>query len=237
MSLPLAPLTYFHAGALFNLKELAGNALMARAILQESQGRYRAILPQDLELQREKTTSIRDSDLLALLRADVALFHFDGTELDSGTVVEFMVAKFADIPAVLLRTDFRRAGDSADDAWNLMLSDYPRTRQVIVHAMELYHQQLHPEKALENAAEQATHETARRVITAFDEVMQMPAVLPDDLREAVYRWIALFPGFDLSTSDIAGKLDAILKAKNLGGTLKASIPSPAVDRKIGFGIT
>jgi nucleoside 2-deoxyribosyltransferase len=204
---------------LFNLKELAGNALMAQAILKESKGRYRAVLPQDLELEREKTTSIRDADLLALLSADVALFHFDGTDLDSGTVVEFMVAKFADIPAVLLRTDFRRAGDSHDDAWNLMLSDYPRTKPVIVHAMELYHQQRHPEKALENAAELATHETARRVIAAFDEVVRMPPVLPGKLREEVYRWISIFPGFGLPGARIEEKLRTILQAKVDRGVL------------------
>jgi hypothetical protein len=200
--------TYFHAGALFNLKELAGNALMARAILQESRGRYRAVLPQDLDVDPTKTTAIRDADLLALLGADVALFHFDGAELDSGTVVEFMVAKFADVPAVLLRTDFRRAGDSHSDAWNLMLSGYPRTRQVIVHAMELYHGQRHPERALEDAAELATHETARRVIAAFDEVRAMPPVLPDDLRGHVARWLALFPGFELPAGEVEERLRA-----------------------------
>lgn len=219
MNPPSDHLAYFHAGALFNLKELAGNAMMARAIREESQGRYRAILPQDLELEREKTTSIRDADLLALLRADVALFHFDGTELDSGTVVEFMVAKFADIPAVLLRTDFRRAGDSAGDAWNLMLSDYPRTRQVVVHALELYHQQRHPENALEHAAAQATQVTARRVIAAFDEVRQIPPVLPADLRESVYRWIALFPGFGASLPNIVEKLETLLREKVARGCL------------------
>ena len=203
-------LTYFHAGALFNLKELAGNALMARAILQESKGRYRAVLPQDLEVEPARTTAIRDADLLALLSADVALFHFDGPELDSGTVVEFMVAKFADIPAVLLRTDFRRAGDAHADAWNLMLSDYPRTRQVIVHAMELYHGQRHPERALEDAAELATHETARRVIAAFDEVRTIPPVLPPELRDQVYRWISLFPGFETPAAEIEGKLRSLL---------------------------
>ncbi len=206
-------LTYFHAGALFNLKELAGNALMARAILQESAGRYRAVLPQDLEVDPMKTTAIRDADLLALLSADVALFHFDGTELDSGTVVEFMVAKFADIPAVLLRTDFRRAGDAHSDAWNLMLSDYPRTRQVIVHAMELYHGQRHPERALENAAELATHETARRVIAAFDEVRILPPVLPPELRDAVCRWLTLFPGFVLPSDEIERKMRRFLQAR------------------------
>jgi nucleoside 2-deoxyribosyltransferase len=213
MNHPHAHLTYFHAGALFNLKELAGNAMMAQAILQQSKGRYQAILPQDLEVDREKPTAIRDADLVALLSADVALFHFDGPDLDSGTVVEFMVAKFADIPAVLLRTDFRRAGDSRDDAWNLMLSDYPRTRQVIVHAMELYHQQRHPEQALENAAHLATHETARRVIAAFDEVSRMPPALPRELREAVYSWLAHFPGFGLSAAEIEEKLRAILQTK------------------------
>jgi nucleoside 2-deoxyribosyltransferase len=208
---------YFHAGALFNLKELAGNAMMARAILKQSEGRYRAVLPQDLG--PNKISAIRDADLLALLGADVALFHFDGSELDSGTVVEFMVAKFADIPAVLLRTDFRRAGDSHHDAWNLMLSDYPRTRQVIVHAMELYHRQRHPERALEDAAELATHETARQVIAAFDEVRTLPPVLPPALREEVYRWLALFPGLALPLRESEEKLRTILEAKLKKGVL------------------
>jgi nucleoside 2-deoxyribosyltransferase len=206
-------LTYFHAGALFNLKELAGNALMARAILQESKGRYRAVLPQDLEVDPARTTAIRDADLLALLSADVALFHFDGTELDSGTVVEFMVAKFADIPAVLLRTDFRRAGDAHSDAWNLMLSDYPRTRQVIVHAMELYHGQRHPERALEDAAELATHETARRVIAAFDEVRHLPPVLSPKLRDGVYEWLSLFPGFGRPAEEVERQLRVALERR------------------------
>lgn len=212
-------LKYFHAGALFNLKELAGNAMMARAILKQSKGRYQAILPQDLEVNRERMTAIRDADLLALLSADVALFHFDGTDLDSGTVVEFMVAKFADIPAVLLRTDFRRAGDSHADAWNLMLSDYPRTRQVIVHAMELYHEQKHPEQALENAAELATEETARRVIAAFNEVSQLPSILPQELRESVYRWLAILPGFGLQLTEVEEKLRIILQRKTAKGLL------------------
>jgi nucleoside 2-deoxyribosyltransferase len=213
------PLKYFHAGPLFNLKELAGNAMMAQAILQQSQGRYHAILPQDLAQDRAEKMSIRDADLLALLGADVALFHFDGPDLDSGTVVEFMVAKFADIPAILLRTDFRRAGDSHEDAWNLMLSDYPRTRQVVVHAMELYHQQRNAGQALENAAERATHETARRVIAAFDEVTRLPSVLPPDLCEAVYRWLALFPGLGLSAAELEPRLRELARAKIAKGLL------------------
>jgi nucleoside 2-deoxyribosyltransferase len=208
-----ANLKYFHAGALFNLKELAGNAMLARAIVKESKGRYHALLPQDFEVDPKKPTAIRDADLLALLSADVALFHFDGADLDSGTVVEFMVAKFADIPAVLLRTDFRRAGDSHEDAWNLMLTGYPRTQQVIVHAMELYHQQRHPERQLEDAAELATHETARRVIAAFDEVVRTPAVMPPELRDSISRWIALFPGFTIPVKEVEEKLRLIQESR------------------------
>ena len=74
-----------------------------------------------------------------------------------------------------------------------MLSDYPRTRQVIVHAMEVYQGQRHPEKELAQAAEHAIHATARQVIEAFDEVREIKPILPADLRSAVYRWIGLFP--------------------------------------------
>ena len=76
-----------------------------------------------------------------MMSCDVGLFHYDGPELDSGTVVEFMFAKFADLPAVLLRTDFRHGGDQVGggDPWNLMTSFFPRTRSVVLNAMELYH--------------------------------------------------------------------------------------------------
>ena len=48
--------------------------------------------------------SIRDSDLRELLSCDLALFTYDGAELDAGTVVEYMIAKVADIPSVIVRT-------------------------------------------------------------------------------------------------------------------------------------
>jgi hypothetical protein len=94
-----------------------------------------------------------------------------------------------------------------------MLSDYPRTRQVIVHAMELYHGQRHPERALENAAELATHETARRVIAAFDDVRAMPARLPDELRPQVFEWLSLFPGFGIPAKEIEHRLREMDKAR------------------------
>ncbi len=77
----------------------------------------------------------------------------------------FIVAKFADIPAVKLRTDFRRSGDYHRDPWNLMLSDYPRTIQVIVRGMELY-QSEHVGVESDEAARNAIDRVAEKVIDA-----------------------------------------------------------------------
>jgi hypothetical protein len=154
--------------------------------------------------------SIRDSDLLALLKSDLALFHFDGTDLDSGTVVEFMVAKAADIPSVIVRTDFRRAGDNDDVPWNLMCGDYPRTEKVLIHAMQLYHKSKAPGLSIIQASDKAISEAATQIVAAFDKVRTQPSVLPVEMRELVYKWVALFPGFG---SDQEPLLAELLKSK------------------------
>ena len=103
--------TVYFAGELFSSKHLVGNAYLAEAVHERSHGRYLCRLPQDFELRGHHPHFIRDKDIRSLLECDLALFNFDGPELDSGTVVEFMFAKFADIPCVVLRSDFRAAGD------------------------------------------------------------------------------------------------------------------------------
>jgi nucleoside 2-deoxyribosyltransferase len=205
------PYRYYHAGELFSLKHLAGNLELARAISNESAGRYSAILPQDLEADLAQAKAIRDADLLALLGADVALFHFDGAELDSGTIVEFMVAKFADVPSVLLRTDFRRGGDGHRDPWNLMVSDWPRTEKVLVHSMGLY-RRARAERG-DGAVDAVTRAVARQVIDAFDRVLRAPPVLPAELREAAYDWLCLAPGFGLAPEKARARVRAILEVK------------------------
>ncbi|KAI7305861.1 hypothetical protein KC315_g14472, partial [Hortaea werneckii] len=147
--------TYYHAGPLFSIADLHTNTLLARAIAHHSHGKFVPILPQDLEQRGDVTPhGIRDKDLRALLSCDLALFTYDGAELDSGTVVEFMMAKFADVPAVILRSDFRGGGDQhqhpqqqqgngkgkdgAGQPWNLMSSFWPRTEAVVVDAMAEY---------------------------------------------------------------------------------------------------
>src|SRR5690242_18937369 len=101
----------YYAGGLFSHKDLIGNLFLAEKINKASLGKYSCTLPQNIESDTNRAEQIRNNDLNALLRGDVALFNFDGTELDAGTVVEFMVAKMVDMPCVLLRTDFRSSGD------------------------------------------------------------------------------------------------------------------------------
>ena len=119
--------TIYFAGELFDHKHLIGNALLAAHIERLSNGRYRCVLPQDLEQTDSRAVDIRNQDLIGVATCDMALFNFDGSDLDSGTVVEFVYAKLLDIPAVILRTDFRGGGDqdTDGDAWNLMASFYP----------------------------------------------------------------------------------------------------------------
>src|ERR1700745_67921 len=128
----------YFAGELFTAKHLIGNSGLAAAIERHSDGEFVGRLPQALEQRSNSAQQIRDQDLETLIESDLAIFNFDGAEIDSGTVAEFMVAKFADIPSLLLRTDFRKGGDQGEDPCNLMMSFYPRTRSCLLDCMSLY---------------------------------------------------------------------------------------------------
>ena len=189
--------TVYLAGELFSAKHLAGNAILAAHLSAVSEGRFRPVLPQDLPQASTLPRAIRDQDLQALIACDAAVFQYDGLELDSGTVVEYLFAKFADIPAVLLRTDFRNGGDQKDgDPWNLMTSFYPRTRAVWLSSMGHYHAALREGLAPAAAADFAVGKIAGHVIEALDEALGLPPVLPQEIGAAVYHWLALMPGFD-----------------------------------------
>jgi nucleoside 2-deoxyribosyltransferase len=188
--------TIYLAGELFSAKHLAGNAALADHILRLSAGRFRCLLPQDLP-QGASPRAIRDQDLRSLLACDAALFHYDGLELDSGTVVEYLFAKFADIPAVLVRSDFRHAGDQKEgDPWNLMTSFYPRTSTVWINSMDIYQENLRKGLSASLAADAVIEHAGIRICAALDEVLALPPILPRSLGPAVYDWLALMPGFD-----------------------------------------
>jgi len=66
---------------------------------------YRALQ----ELERPDVEAYkRNTDLLEFVKADIVLARFDALELDSGTVVEFAVAKSLGKSTVVLRSDFHR---------------------------------------------------------------------------------------------------------------------------------
>ncbi len=128
----------YFAGDLFDQKHLTGNYMLARQIEKLSDGKYKCFLPQDWEAKYNSSVDIRNRDLEAVIHSDLAIFNFDGTALDPGTVVEFMAAKALDIPCVLLRTDFRNGGRLFGADWNLMLYGFPRCKIIKHSSIMLY---------------------------------------------------------------------------------------------------
>ena len=207
--------TVYFGSELFTLKHLIGNAYLAEAIYEKSHGKYLCRLPQDFEPRGKTPRTIRDQDIRALLECDLGLFNYDGTELDAGTVIEFMIAKFADIPAVILRSDIRQAGDG-NDPWNLMSSYFPRSVNVLANSLGSYKTIAHRRKrelddTLRLAGQQSSADAqlmcehvAAQCVRALDRAVMLKPALPKRLRTDVYRWLALMPG-------LRGKEKALIK--------------------------
>ena len=184
--------TVYFAGPLFDHKILQGNALLASHIEDVSEGRYRCILPQNLEQRGVSSIEIRDQNLRALLECDLALFNFDGADLDSGTVAEYMYAKTLDIPTVILRTDFRYGGDQEPDGnpWNIMVSFYPRTEVLHVDAMQRYTEALSDGSGAQDVSDRIQRRIASEVIRLLDTVRKESPILKGGRTNAenIYRW-------------------------------------------------
>jgi nucleoside 2-deoxyribosyltransferase len=207
----------YFAGELFNAKHLIGNSALAAAIERQSAGEYVCRLPQALEQRSNTARQIRDQDLETLIECDLAIFNFDGTEVDSGTVVEFMVAKFADIPSLLLRTDFRKGGDHGEHPWNLMMSYYPRTRTCLLDSISLYKEALAQGGDYHEASAKMLENIAWHVVLELRLLLQKPPALPVPLTEPVYDWLGIFAQFE--NPDSAQKIRRALKNKKSRGLL------------------
>lgn len=180
----------YFAGDLFDHKHLTGNRALAHTIEELSANHYRCALPQDWEATLTSATEIRNNDIKNVIHSDFILCNFDGVDLDSGTVVEFMIAKMLDIPAVLLRTDIRNGGYLFGDDWNLMVVGYPRCALVKHPALMLYN----------DVGLEKMHETiATSIISALQSVGQEKSVLTtyDDMI-ATYRHVVTMCGSGLS---------------------------------------
>ena len=175
----------YFAGDLFDHKDIVGNLLLAQAVESVSEKRYTVMLPQDSEANSQRSvTEIRDRDLELLFSCDCIVANFDGTELDSGTVVEFCFAKQLDLPSVLLRTDFRKGGDNGADPWNLMCSGYPRTSTLLISAMEQYHR--HKSSDVLSTVQSMCRETAETIIGELDKLFaEKPLLNAEDAEYAM----------------------------------------------------
>ena len=223
--------TVYFGSELFSSKHLIGNAYLAEAIYESSHGRYLCVLPQNLEQRVKAAHAIRDHDLRTLVNCDLGLFNYDGTELDAGTVVEFMFAKFADLPSVILRSDFRNAGDQRGDPWNLMSSFFPRTVNVVIDSLDAYKTAMRrrPEthdEVVRLAGQQSTadaqrmcEQVAQACVRAFDRVLEAEPVMPKHLREEVYNWLALMPGLRGKEKALRKEFEHILEQKVERGLL------------------
>ena len=205
----------YFAGDLFNHKDLTGNLLLAEAIERESSGRYVCVLPQHLEQSTSRSIDIRNNDLSKIVSADLILVNFDGTELDSGTVIEFLFAKALDVPAVILRSDFRSAGDQErGDPWNLMCSGYPRTGKLTLNAMAWYQEAWGKGGGTAAVLERFYSKLSKAIITEFDKVYNEPSLIDSQqMLRNVYEWGLRFPGNGFSDLFTEQELITLLEKK------------------------
>lgn len=210
--------TIYFGGSLFNHKDLTGNALLAEHIEKASDNKYRCCLPQNVEQHQTTALDIRNKDITKIIECDLGVFSFDGTELDAGVVVEFMLAKFLDIPAVILRSDFRTCGEKeiGGEDWNFMCSFYPRTRVVKFNAIQFYQEATEESQTLNEVFDIYYSRIARLIIESLDSVRTEQPLLKGDRKrlEILYQWALTFPGGEIDKL-VSGtsSTDQILAAK------------------------
>jgi nucleoside 2-deoxyribosyltransferase len=162
------------------------------------------------------------------------LARFDGLELDSGTVVEFTVAKLLGKPVVVLRSDFRRLSCTGlSEPYNLMDMNWPRTVEIHIDSYMLWvdlfsraRQGDEDRDSLQGIMElelgtvkTSMDEIARQVIAGFKEVLQMSSHYPEEYRELVYKVIRFGPGSGFDQLLTAEVVTEIVERFSRNGTL------------------
>ena len=234
----IGPYKIYSAGGLFTQDELATNVLIKEAVWRLSNGKFQLNLPQSREMQEldrdDLEAFIRNDDLLQVVEADMLLARFDGLELDSGTVVEFVTAKYLGKPTVILRTDFRRTifvGTS--EPFNLMVKNWPRSVDIYIHSYMLWADLFAEEreasdeedpcqatmKAELGTLQKSVDEFASQVIDGLETVLKMESPYPPEYQEAVYQAMrfSLGSGFDQMLT--ASELEKIIQRLRKNGTL------------------
>ncbi|MBU6454122.1 MAG: nucleoside 2-deoxyribosyltransferase [Cyanobacteria bacterium REEB67] len=212
------------AGDLWTHKDLIGNALLAEYIDEVSGGRYKCVLPQDLEEPVDRTVDIRNVDLKHVMTSDMAIFNFDGANLDAGTVVEFIYAKMLDIPCVLLRTDFRSAGEGNQDQdpWNLMASHWPRSKVVKLHGMAEYQSSKGADQSIRRTLDTMYRKMSVQIIDGLDAVRaETPLVAEGSRLSTIFDWAVECPGAGYDKHLSKQDVQALIATKLAKGLLRS----------------
>jgi nucleoside 2-deoxyribosyltransferase len=232
------PYTIYSVGGLFTQDELATNIMIKEAVWRLSNGKFQLFLPQSRELQELDQANleayIRNTDLLEVVKADILLVRFDGLELDSGTVVEYMLARSLGKPTVILRSDFRSVSFLPLCApYNSMVKNWPRTMEIHLNSFAIWAELFSAERLAHGegeslqglmSAELATlqksvDEVARQVIAALEAVIEMESPYPPEYQEVVYQAARFSPGSGFDQLLTASELSEIIQRLRRNGTL------------------
>jgi nucleoside 2-deoxyribosyltransferase len=234
----VGPYTVYSAGGLFTQDELATNVMIKEAVWRLSNGKFQLFLPQSRELREldrpDVVAYIRNTDLLEVVKADIVLARFDGVELDSGTVVEFAMAKSLGKPTVILRCDFRRQyGTGWAEPYNLMVKNWPRSIDVHLDSFAVWASLTAEEcqvlgdsgpfqammKAELSTIQKSLNEMAKQVIAGLEAVLEMESPYPPEYQEFVYEASRFSPGSGFDQLLTANELAKIIQRLRENGTL------------------
>jgi len=230
--------TIYSAGGLFTQDELATNVMIKEAVWRLSNGKFQLFLPQSREFQELDQPSleayIRNTDLLEVVKADILLVRFDGLELDSGTVVEYMMAKFLGKPTVILRSDFRSVSFlPLCEPYNSMVKNWPRTIEIHLNSFGIWAELFSAERLAHSDSEslqgsmnaeigtlqKSVDEVAKQVIAALEAVIEMKSPYPPEYQEVVYQASRYTPGSGFSELMTKSRLEDIVQRLKRNGTL------------------
>jgi nucleoside 2-deoxyribosyltransferase len=220
--------TIYSAGGLFTQDELATNVMIKEAVWRLSNGKFQLFLPQSREFQELDQPSleayIRNTDLLEVVKADILLVRFDGLELDSGTVVEYMMAKFLGKPTVILRSDFRSVSflPLCEPYNSIHLNSFGIWAELF-SAERLAHSDSESLQGSMNAEigtlQKSVDEVAKQVIAALEAVIEMKSPYPPEYQEVAYQASRYAPGSGFSELMTKSKLEEIVQRLKRNGTL------------------
>jgi len=205
--------TVYAAGGIFTQHDLATNVFIKDSVWRQSNSKFELVLPQSKELREldrpDIAAYIRNVDLVQVVRSDLFLARFDGLELDAGTVIEFMLAKFLGKPTVILRCDSRRlGGENLDEPYNLMVKNWPRTVEVHYDSLINFTGGFAEKwktlgyistfqttiKAELETVMKGIDEIAQIIVGGLETVLGMKSPYPNEYLEFVYKAIRHCPG-------------------------------------------